>query len=53
GLGSLKGALLASLLIGVADTFGKSLLPELSSVMAYALMALVLLLRPQGLFSRG
>ncbi|MDH5752360.1 MAG: branched-chain amino acid ABC transporter permease, partial [Deltaproteobacteria bacterium] len=50
GLGSLKGALLASLLIGVADTFGKSLLPELSSVMAYALMALVLLLRPQGLF---
>ena len=53
GLGSLQGALLASLLIGIGDTFGKALLPELSSVMVYALMTAVLILRPRGLFSRG
>jgi branched-chain amino acid transport system permease protein len=53
GLGSLQGALLASLLIGVGDTFGKALVPELSAVMVYVLMSAVLLLRPRGLFSRG
>ena len=53
GLGSLQGALLASLLIGVGDTFGKALLPELSSVMVYVLMAAGLLWRPRGLFARG
>ncbi|MEE8555380.1 MAG: branched-chain amino acid ABC transporter permease, partial [bacterium] len=53
GLGSLQGALLASLLIGMGDTFGKALLPELSSVMVYLLMVLVLIFRPRGLFSRG
>jgi len=53
GLGSLQGALLASLLIGVGDTFGKALLPQLSSVMVYVLMAVVLVFRPQGLFSRS
>ena len=53
GLGSLRGALIASLLIGVADTFGKAVLPQLSSVLVYALMVGVLLIRPHGLFSRG
>ncbi len=53
GLGSLQGALLASLLIGMGDTFGKALLPELSSVMVYLLMVLVLIFRPRGLFGRG
>ena len=53
GLGSLQGALLASLLIGIGDTFGKALLPQLSAVMVYVLMVLVLLFRPHGLFSRA
>jgi len=53
GLGSLRGALIASLLIGAVDTFGKSLLPQLSSVFVYTLMVVVLVLRPHGLFSRG
>jgi branched-chain amino acid transport system permease protein len=53
GLGSLQGALLASLLIGVGDTFGKAMLPQLSAVMVYVLMTLVLIFRPQGLFSRA
>ncbi|HWZ74648.1 MAG TPA: branched-chain amino acid ABC transporter permease [Casimicrobiaceae bacterium] len=53
GIGSLKGALVASLLIGFADTFGKVLVPELAGVAVYLLMAIVLLFRPAGLFGRG
>lgn len=49
GPGSLKGALLGSLLIGMAETFGAVLLPEFASFMIYAVMVLVLLLRPGGL----
>ena len=58
GLGSVKGALIASLLIGLVDTFGKvlhlevgglKLLPELSSMTVYVLMAVILLWRPAGL----
>lgn len=49
GLGSLKGAILGSLLIGFADTFGKILLPEFAMVMIYLVMALVLIFRPTGL----
>jgi branched-chain amino acid transport system permease protein len=49
GPGSLKGALLGSLLIGMAETFGAVLLPDFSSFMIYAVMVLVLLLRPGGL----
>jgi branched-chain amino acid transport system permease protein len=61
GMGSVKGAMLASLLIGLADTFGKVLhlevggvhvLPELSSMTVYLLMAVVLLWRPEGIFGR-
>lgn len=50
GLGSLKGAFLGALLIGMADTFGKALIPEFSLFLIFAVMALVLLLRPSGLF---
>ena len=50
GLGSLKGAFFGSLLIGIADTFGKALLPEISLFLIFALMAVVLLVRPLGLF---
>jgi branched-chain amino acid transport system permease protein len=49
GLGSLRGAILGSLLIGFADTFGKILLPQLSMMMIYLVMALVLIFRPSGL----
>jgi branched-subunit amino acid ABC-type transport system permease component len=50
GLGSLKGALVGSLIIGVTDTFGKAFLPELSLFLIFAVMAIVLLVRPTGLF---
>jgi branched-chain amino acid transport system permease protein len=49
GPGSLKGALLGSLLIGMAETFGAVLVPDFASFMIYAVMVLVLLLRPGGL----
>jgi branched-chain amino acid transport system permease protein len=53
GIGSVRGALLASLLIGVVDTFGKVLLPEAAGVLVYVLMALILLWKPDGLFKAG
>jgi len=49
GLGSLKGAIVGSLLIGFADTFGKILLPQFAMIMIYLVMALVLIFRPSGL----
>ena len=52
GIGSIKGALAAALLIGFADTFGKVLAPQVSGMAVYLVMALVLLLRPAGLFGR-
>ncbi len=53
GIGSIRGALVASLLIGVVDTFGKVLLPEAAGVLVYVLMAGILLWRPDGLFRAG
>jgi branched-subunit amino acid ABC-type transport system permease component len=50
GMGSLKGALLASVLIGEADTFGKAYFPEATMFLIYLLMLGVLLVRPAGLF---
>ncbi len=50
GMGSLRGAFVGSLLIGEADTFGKAYFPSLSLFLIYLVMALVLLIRPQGLF---
>ncbi|MFY8180022.1 MAG: branched-chain amino acid ABC transporter permease [Limnohabitans sp.] len=50
GIGSVKGALVAALLIGLVDTFGKVLLPQAAGVLVYVLMALILLWRPHGLF---
>jgi branched-chain amino acid transport system permease protein len=52
GIGSVWGALVASLLIGLADTFGKVLVPEAAGVTVYLLMAAILLWRPEGLFQR-
>ncbi|ABD86584.1 branched-chain amino acid ABC transporter permease [Rhodopseudomonas palustris] len=53
GIGSVRGALIGSLLIGLADAFGKVFLPQFSSIVIYALMALVLVARPAGLFGRS
>ncbi len=50
GMGSLKGALLASVLIGEADTFGKAYFPEGTMFLIYVLMLAVLLVKPSGLF---
>jgi len=50
GIGSIKGAFLGSLLIGVADTFGQVFAPQLAGMTVYVLMAAVLLWRPAGLF---
>ncbi len=52
GIGSVWGALLAAILIGMTDTFGKVLLPDYAGMSTYILMALVLLWRPEGLFKR-
>ena len=53
GIGSIRGALVASLLIGLIDTFGKALLPEAAGVLVYVLMAVILLWKPDGLFKAG
>ena len=50
GIGSIKGALVAALMIGVTDTLGKVFLPDFSGFSIYLLMAIILLWRPQGLF---
>ncbi len=50
GLGSLKGALIGSLLIGSTLTFGQVLVPDFAGIIMYALLVIVLLLRPAGLF---
>lgn len=61
GIGSVKGAMVAALLIGLVDTFGKvvefevagvRLLPELAGMSVYLLMAVVLLWRPEGLLGK-
>ena len=52
GLGSVTGAFHAALLIGLIDTLGKAYLPQLAGLAVFGLMALALLWRPTGLFSR-
>jgi branched-chain amino acid transport system permease protein len=54
GLGSLKGAFAGSLLIGTTLTFGQVFFPSFASILMYALLVAVLLIRPSGLFpARG
>ena len=52
GIGSVRGALIAALLVGLVDTFGKVLLPSLAGMLVYMLMAAVLLWKPEGLFKQ-
>ena len=53
GIGSIRGAFIAALLVGVVDTFGKVLFPQLAGMLIYLLMAAMLLWKPQGLFKAG
>lgn len=53
GIGSIKGAFLGALAIGIADVFGQAFLPGFASVAVYALMAVILIWRPSGLFGRS
>jgi len=53
GMGSLRGAFVASLFVGLVDTFGKAYFPDFALFMIYLLMVVVLLTRPQGLFGIG
>src|SRR5262249_15430778 len=50
GMGSLGGAAIGALLVGLADNFGKALFPEISYFTLYAPMAVILALKPTGLF---
>jgi branched-chain amino acid transport system permease protein len=52
GMGSLKGALIGSVLVGLLDNFGKAFFPELSYFTLFAPMAAILAVRPTGLFGR-
>jgi branched-chain amino acid transport system permease protein len=53
GMGSLKGALAGSIIVGLIDNFGKALVPELSYFTLFAPMVLVLAVKPTGLYGRA
>lgn len=52
GMGSIAGSILTGILIGVVEGFTKFLYPEASAVVVFMVMAIVLLVRPAGLFGR-
>jgi branched-chain amino acid transport system permease protein len=52
GIGSIQGALLGGVLIGVLDTFGKVLFPQFGLFTMYLAMVIILLVRPRGLLGR-
>jgi branched-chain amino acid transport system permease protein len=53
GMGSLKGAVVGSIVVGMIDNFGKALVPELSYFTLFAPMVLVLAIKPTGLYGRA
>jgi branched-chain amino acid transport system permease protein len=53
GSGSILGSLVAALVLGIADVAGKYYLPEVGAFVIYAVMVVMLIVRPQGLFGRG
>jgi branched-chain amino acid transport system permease protein len=53
GTSSITGPFLASLLIGIADIFGKYYVPRFGAFVIYTVMIVLLMLRPQGLFARA
>ncbi|MBB1596798.1 branched-chain amino acid ABC transporter permease [Achromobacter sp. UMC46] len=50
GIGSIRGAFLAAMLVGFVETFGQVLFPSAAGVLVYLLMAFILLCKPEGLF---
>jgi len=50
GIGSVRGAFVAALLVGAVDAFGAVFFPQAAGVLVYVVMAAVLLLKPEGLF---
>jgi branched-chain amino acid transport system permease protein len=53
GTSSITGPFLASLILGIADVMGKYYVPEIGAFVIYALMIVILVLRPQGLLARS
>ncbi len=53
GLGSLKGAFVGGLVVGLIDNFGKALVPEFALFTVFVPMAIILAIRPRGLFGRA
>jgi len=53
GMGSLTGALIASMVVGLIDAFGQASFPALSSVTLFLPVILILIVRPQGLMGRA
>jgi branched-chain amino acid transport system permease protein len=53
GMGSLKGALIGSIIVGMIDNFGKALVPELSYFTLFAPMVAMLAIKPTGLYGRN
>jgi len=51
GLGSIRGAFLGALLVGLTATWGAVLVPQYAGTAVYVLMAVVLLFKPRGLFA--
>jgi branched-chain amino acid transport system permease protein len=52
GMGSLKGAFIGSLLVGLIDNFGRVLIPQFALFTVFVAMALILMVRPRGLFGK-
>jgi len=52
GMGSIKGAFVGALLVGIISTFATVLIPTMSNMIIYIFMILVLLVKPQGLFAK-
>lgn len=52
GMGSIKGAFVGALLVGIISTFAAVLMPSMSNMVIYIFMILVLLVKPQGLFAK-
>jgi branched-chain amino acid transport system permease protein len=53
GTSSIIGPFLAAMLLGIADVGGKYFMPQIGAFIIYALMVMVLLIRPEGLFARS
>ena len=53
GMGSLKGAVVGSVVVGLIDNFGKALVPELSYFTLFAPMVIVLAIKPTGLYGKS